>query len=117
MCSFIIENYTHILATYLCNLCDYLAKCPDENIKDQTRLFIKIYCNYICQMPDANFDMSAAHKFDENLLLNSNTEFFKAFVRSHVNALHRIEDDRNFESFLLSIQKLLTLPVTDEFRR
>ncbi len=112
----LFRNDSHILAAYLCNLCEYLAKCPDNNIKDQTRLFIKIYSNYICKMPDSNMDMNAAHKFDENLLLISNTEYFKALVRSHVNALHRVDEDSSFESFLLTIKRLLTLPVTDEFR-
>lgn len=110
------QNDTYVLAAYLKNLCDHLKLCPDENIRDQTRLFIKIYSNYVCTMPPDTTDIKTAHNFDRKLLLDTNVEFFQTLVRQCVNSLYKVEDNKKFEDFLLTISRLLTLPVTEDFK-
>ena len=111
------QNDSYLLAAYLNKLWEHIIKCPDENIKYQTELFINTYSRYICSMPSSSNHFNEAHEADRKLLLSSNVAFFKALIHRCVSNLHRVDDNNRFEYFLLTIQKLLTLPVTDEFSR
>lgn len=110
------QNDTCLLAAYLKNLCDHLKLCPDQNISDQTRLFIKMYSNYICTMPPDTSDFKTSQNFDRKLLLDTNVEFFQTLIRQCVNNLYKVEDNKKFEDFLLTISRLLALPVTEHFK-
>lgn len=110
------QHDSHILAAYLKNLCDHIKNCPDQNIKEQTQIFIKMYSSYLCTMPDDIQDSRAVDDFDRKLLLNTNVEFFKYIIRQRINGLHMVEDNEKFESFLLTIKRILSLPVTEDFK-
>ncbi len=110
------QNDSFILTAYLKNLCDHIKNCPDQNIKEQAQIFIKMYSSYICTMPDNIEDFRAVDDYDRKLLLNANIEFFKYIIHQRVNGLHMVENNEKFESFLLTIKRLLSLPVTEDFK-
>ncbi len=110
------QNDSFILAAYLKNLSDHIKNCPDQNIKEQAQIFIKMYSSYICTMPDDVKDFRAVDDLDRKLLVDTNVEFFKYLIRQKINGLYMVDENEKFESFILSIKRLLLLPVTEDFK-
>lgn len=105
-----------VLNSYFNKLSDLIRLCCDTHIKKQAKEFINSYKKYLLAIPSDDASLAESHDFDYKLLLNTNTEFFKTIIQSKIKEITDVNHISQLENFLLSIKRLMEIPLPNDFK-
>ncbi len=111
------KSDTIVLTQFLQCMTSFMSLCPDPHVRNQINQLIFYFREYILTLPDDNLSGDLMHQFDQDKLMLANEKYFNHVVESKCNNIKDINNENEIMSLLLSIKRLMMIPVTEEFKK
>lgn len=110
------KSDTIVLTQFLQLMMQHIDHCSDRHVRNQINHLMVYFREYILTLPNPNLSGEVMHQHDQEKLLSINVKYFNSVIESKITHIKDINNDDELMSFLMSIKRLMVIPVTGEFR-
>lgn len=111
------RNDNIVMSEYLSKLLLFIDNCPERHVKNHIKYLILYYREYLLTLPKDDLNVTEATYFDRFKLLSANEKYITSIIDNKIEHFKDINNKNELQALLLSLRRLLTIPVSEAFRK